>query len=254
MDFSLIPARDFISALGDFFLPRHCMVCGRVLLRKERHLCLYCLYDLPRTYFELSLRNPMAIRFNEMIQRDLTEYEPFSRAAALFYYSSNASYRNIPWRIKYGGDMQAGKYFGRMLGEALAASELFSDVDCILPVPLHPLRRWRRGYNQAEIIARGAAEVMGVPCRCDVLRRRRRTGTQTRLSIEEKMVNVRSAFRADAGAMLNYRHLLIIDDVFTTGATMNACRKALRDSLRTFGISSENIRISVAALACVGAL
>lgn len=254
---ALISARDLFTALGDYFLPRHCLVCGRVLLRHERHLCLFCLEDLPRTWFEIVEHNQMADRYNEMIQRDLTVYEPYSRAAALIYYNAHNNYRNIPRSIKYSSDLGAGRYFGAMLGSALAASPFFHGIDMVLPVPLHPLRRWRRGYNQAEVIARAAASKMGVPCFCDILSRRRRTKTQTRLSPEEKAANVRSAFKADS-ARLQKRlapleggaHILLVDDVFTTGATLNACRTALRSALDSLGIPPERVRISIATLSC----
>ena len=254
---TLTPARDYITALGDFFLPRTCLVCGRTLLRRERYLCIYCMDDLPRTWFETVEHNPMADRFNEMIQRELTEYEPFSRAAALFYYNAHASYRNIPRHIKYHGGTGAGRMFGRMLGEALAAAPLFAGVTCVLPVPLHPRRRWKRGYNQAEVIARAAAQALGAECACNILSRRRMTRTQTSLTVEQKAANVRSAFVADPVALAalgGTGHLLLVDDVFTTGATLCACRSALRKPLAALGVPPESVRISIATLACVGGL
>lgn len=234
-------AREIITATGDLFLPRTCLVCGRSLLRKERHLCIWCREDLPRTWQWTLPRNAMADRFNALIQRNLSEYEPYSRAAALFFYQGG--YRQIPQAVKYRHNRRAGQDFGRELGRLLSGSPLFADVDAVLPVPLHPLRRWRRGYNQAEIIARAVAAEMGVPCLKRILRRRRHTRTQTRLHGAEKAANVQGAFSARP---LPARHILLIDDVFTTGATLAACHSALRKVTRA--------RISAATLAFVGSV
>ena len=198
--------------------------------------------------------------------------QPFSYAAALFYYRGDSPYSLIPQALKYGRNFEAGRHFARMLGRELAASSLFADVDAILPVPLHWLRRWRRGYNQAEVIARGIAEELKggtaasgtVPVLTRVLKRVRRTRTQTRLDAGGRYANVHSAFVADGKALASTKipadkagrplHLLLVDDVFTTGATLLACERALRRALsETLGPeAASRVRISVATLAYVG--
>jgi len=201
--------------------------------------------------------NPMADRFNENIQKDIETdeddglHERYAYAAALFFYHSEAQYRLIPYQIKYHGNIRAGRYFGRMLGNRLASSELFEDVDMVVPVPLHWTRKWKRGYNQAEVIAGAVAVALGAPMRTDLLRRRKRTTTQTRMEVEDKRKNVAEAFvstpsLADIAAQDGIRHLLLIDDVFTTGATLHACFAALRTVLPA------SVRISVATLGFVG--
>lgn len=238
-------ARSLLISLGDIFLPRTCLVCGRRLLRHERHLCLCCAEDLPRTYFFARERHPMADRFNGMLERYLSAYEPYVRATALFFYDGHSGYRRIPQSLKYQGNLAAGRDFGRLLADDLARGAAFADIDCVMPVPLHPLRRWRRGYNQAEILARAVAESLGVPCLDGVLRRTRHTRTQTRLGVAEKAANVQGAFTARPGKIpLGMRHILLIDDVFTTGATLCACFLALR--------RVTDARISIATLAFVG--
>lgn len=246
-----------LRAAGEILLPRQCITCGRRLLLEEKHLCLECLADLPQTYFWTMSHNPMADRFNENIQKDIETdeddglHERYAYAAALFFYHSEAQYRLIPYQIKYHGNIRAGRYFGRMLGNRLASSELFEDVDMVVPVPLHWTRKWKRGYNQAEVIAEAVSEALGAPMRTDLLRRRKRTTTQTRMEVEDKRKNVAEAFvstpsLAGIAAQDSVRHLLLIDDVFTTGATLHASFVALRTVLPA------SVRISVATLGFVG--
>ena len=246
-----------LRAAGEILLPRQCITCGRRLLLEEKHLCLECLADLPQTYFWTMSHNPMADRFNENIQKDIETdeddglHERYAYAAALFFYHSEAQYRLIPYQIKYHGNIRAGRYFGRMLGNRLTSSELFEDVDMVVPVPLHWTRKWKRGYNQAEVIAGAVAVALGAPMRTDLLRRRKRTTTQTRMEVEDKRKNVAEAFvstpsLADIAAQDSVRHLLLIDDVFTTGATLHACFVALKTVLPA------SVRISVATLGFVG--
>lgn len=247
----------------DFFLPRRCVVCDRVLDSTEKHLCEHCWSDIPHTYHWTMRNNPMADRFNEMIQEMLEStwsqgdisnagHERYAYAAALFFYRADSEYRKITQAIKYHGRSDIGQAFGRMLGERLRSSSLFADVDVVIPIPLHWTRQWQRGYNQAEVIASGVADAMGIPLRCDILRRHKRTKTQTRLGIAEKARNVKGAFtttdhcQPSDKAGPEFRHLLLIDDVFTTGSTMMACFTALRT------VFPPEVRISVATLAFVG--
>lgn len=267
---------DWKAAVMDFFLPRHCVVCDSVLGPRENHLCEACWGDLPQTYYWMLRNNPMADRFNALVQEGLEEgfgtrtirtdaamtasnpnegnevkvarIERYAYAAALFFYRAESDYSKITRCIKYQGRLEVGKHFGRLLGMKLAGSSLFSDVDAVVPVPLHWLRRWKRGYNQAEVIASGVAECLGIPMRPDILRRCRRTRTQTKLSVDEKKANVAGAFAVHEqvhAEELPFRHILIIDDVFTTGSTLFACFEALRT------VFPPSVRISVATLGFV---
>ncbi|MBQ8060499.1 MAG: ComF family protein [Bacteroidales bacterium] len=237
------------SALLDLFLPRKCIVCGSILSVHERHVCTSCLADLPRTFFSRQRRNQMADRFNGLIaaHMDQESFKGYAYATALFFYRSGTGYRDITRRLKYHSDLAAGRFFAGMLAKEIASSPLYSDVDLVIPVPLHWTRRWARGYNQAAVIGRVLAAGLGTELREDILFRRRRTRTQTKLSLEGKAANVAGAFgvRRRSGVE-KYSHILLVDDVFTTGATMLACYRALRAVLPV------SARISVATLACVG--
>ena len=144
---------DFIVALVDLFMPRACLACGRRLGIRERHLCLSCAADVPYTRFWMAAHNPLADRFNAVLERHRgTEPMDYAYAAALIYYKG--AYRSIPRALKYQGDLAAGRHYGALLGRRLSAAPHFADIDLVIPVPLHWTRLRSRGYNQAEILAR----------------------------------------------------------------------------------------------------
>lgn len=236
-------------ALADLMLPRTCLVCGRKLGLQEKHLCLYCLADMPRTHFWSRSHNAMADKFNGTIQEGLQDSWPelpekYVYACALFYYKDEGDYRHILYSLKYGGNTEAGEYFGSMLGRQMARAEHFTDVDAVVPVPLHWSRQWKRGYNQAESIAKSVASELGAELRTDLLYRRRRTSTQTKVDVEKKGRNVMGAFEAVRSGD-EPTHIVIVDDLFTTGATLYACYSALKKVY-------PSARISVATLGYVG--
>ncbi len=266
---------NFIIALLDFIIPRYCLVCGRKLLVKEKHLCMHCLADLPLTYFWERTHNPMADTFNEKIQKvieaeedfsenfsqefqesplidapkDCYQYIPYSYATALFFYTNDSNYFKITPAIKYKGQLKAGEYFGRMLGTKLKEG-WGKDIDVVIPVPLHWKRMRNRGYNQAEIIAQGFAKAHGAVLCLDLLVRSKYTESQTKLAGEEKLKNVQNAFSINKKSRIvtenNILHIVLIDDVFTSGSTMAACYFTLRQHF------PPTVRISVATLGFVG--
>ena len=235
------------QAVSDILVPRTCLACEESLLLGERYLCLHCLADMPLTYFWNRKHNRMADKFNDILEKNMDlgqmAFEPYVLACSLFFYSNDARYRLILYDLKYNGNTDIGIFFSRRL----------RDADAIIPVPLHWRRKWSRGYNQAEIIARGIGQEMGVEVRTDVLFRKIMTKPKTKLSVEEKVQNVSGAFEVtlpEDWLMLNgslkVRHLILVDDVFTTGSTLGACFVALRS------VFPPSVRISVATLGFVG--
>lgn len=235
-----------LRALTDLLMPRCCLVCGRQLGVRERHLCTRCASDLPLTYYWEQVHNPMADSFNAVLERLRPEGEPmgYAYASALLFYHHDNPYSRIPQALKYKGDLPAGRFFAARLGAFLAREPQFADVDCVIPVPLHWWRRYRRGYNQAGVIARGLASALGARYAPGTLRRVRRTRSQTRLDAADRLANVLGVFRVRK-IPVQARHILLVDDTFTTGATLAACCLALRKAL------GPDPRISVATLSVV---
>lgn len=247
-------ASRYVRALLDLLLPRMCIVCGEKLLIDERHLCLECLMNLPYTHFWERSHNPMADKFNAVLQLRIDEgtleNERYSYACALFFYNNDTDFIHIPYQLKYHGNIPVGKIFGKILGMRIAESRHMRDIDLVLPVPLHWRRKWERGYNQAEVIAKEIADTLDTEMRNDILTRTRYTKTQTRKSIEEKASNVEKAFaigkRYQPSKAPSWKHILIVDDIFTSGSTAMACYTALRS------VFPPDVRISVATLGFVG--
>ena len=243
--------QDYIVALGDLVMPRACLACGCRLGMRERHLCLSCAADVPYTRFWLAPHNPLADRFNAVLERHRgTEPMDYAYAAALIYYKG--AYRSIPRALKYQGDLAAGRHYGALLGRRLAAAPHFADIDLVIPVPLHWTRCHSRGYNQAEILARAlvdayrAAPALAAPStaalsttsvsgpserwpvaaghddgpevRTDLLVRARRTRTQTRVSVDQKAQNVASAFQVPERFSLWPRFLRRLSRLFSRSA------------------------------------
>lgn len=241
------------KALLDLLMPRVCLVCGRTLAVEENHLCGACRGDLPLTYYWEREHNLMADKFNSVIEefRADDEYMPYSFAAALLFYHAENPYKRIPQAIKYRYNRRAGKDFGTMLGEKLSSAAHFADVDLVIPVPLHWTRLWKRGYNQAGVIAESAARAMGAKYAPDVLLRRRKTGSQVTRAAGERLSNAVSAFCPNPRKRPDgCRHILVVDDTFTTGATLAGCYLAIRDAFT----GREMPRISVATLSVVEAV
>ncbi len=229
-----------VKGLRELFFPRKCIVCGRMLEMDERDVCATCLAELPLTY-------QWTIGQNAAFERLARRFD-VEAAASLFFFGSESDYRHILYGIKYGNRRQLGFRMGFLLGSHLAESRLFSRCQAVVPVPLHPLRRWKRGYNQAEIIARGVAAAMNLPLETKLLRRRRYTKTQTQLQGIEKTTNVQGAFALDDRHVQilqnqDIRHLLLVDDTLTTGSTLAASAAPLL---------ATHFKVSCTTLAFVG--
>lgn len=225
--------KDWLGSFLSLFFPRYCIVCGRTLAKGEECLCTMCNINLPRTDYHLRKDNPVEKMFWGKI--------PLERATSFFFYRKGSDFRQILHQLKYGGQKGIGAIMGRYMAAELLESGFFEGVDVILPVPLHKKKQQIRGYNQSEWIARGIAAVTGITIDTESVVRRKNTETQTRKSFLERWENVEGIFELNHAESLIGKHILIVDDVLTTGATTVECASCLTDI--------EGIRISILTLA-----
>jgi ComF family protein len=223
----------FWHRLLDLISPRLCVVCGHRLTVTEEVICARCNFHLPRTGFQHNAyENEMAKLFWGQI--------PIERATAFFYYEAHAETANILYELKYKDHPEIGEIFGRMFAAEIQSAGFFDGIDGIVPVPLAKKRQRQRGYNQSEEIAQGVSEITGLPIYKKVVKRISFKGSQTNKGRWDRQENVERVFDLiDAEAVSN-KHLLLIDDVVTTGATCIACAKVL--------CQPANVRISILSL------
>lgn len=220
-------ANDVIALL----FPNLCNACGLALYPAENVICAHCLYDLPYTDFHLYADNRVA--------KQLWNRLPFEAAMAMLYFKKNTKIQNLIHNLKYKGKTEVGYKLGNLLGNKLAISEHYKAIDYIIPVPLHPKKERARGYNQSNYIADGLAEVIGKPVQKNLLIRKKITETQTRKSRFIRYENMLSVFELCEPNKLANSHVLLIDDVITTGATLEACgHTLLNGGIRKLSIAS----------------
>lgn len=222
----------FLRPLVRLFFPMQCPVCGTLLRNGEEVMCLKCEAGLPLTGFGNRPGNPAEQLFWGKI--------PLKRATSLFYYNKGDDYRKLILQLKYMGRKEIGRFLGRMAGERLLKEGFFEGIDLLVPVPLHPKRLRRRGYNQSLCIAQGIAEATGIAVDTHCLCRTVDTETQTHKQQMERWETTQRAFSIHPEATVEGKHLLLIDDVLTTGATLTACAEAL--------LQASKVRISVFTL------
>lgn len=211
--------RSWLRDIADFFFPRTCRVCGKVLLHNEEYLCMQCMLDMPRTGLAMEQDNAMAQLFYGKL--------PVERATAYFYFTKGSDYRRLIHRIKYNGEKECGYYLGKMMARELFSAGFFKGVDYIVPVPLHRSKERKRGYNQSEWIAQGIADEAGIELCADALVCRTHRDSQTQKGIYDRYLATREAFELLPNTPLVGAHVLLVDDVVTTGATLLACGEAL---------------------------
>lgn len=220
---------DFIS----LFYPRLCAGCQATLVRGEDLICLGCLADLPKTGFEKIDDNPVARLFWGRVEIQL--------ATAFCSFDKGGIMQQFLHKLKYKGCGEIGEKLGRMFGADLIQCASYREIDLIMPVPLHPLKERKRGYNQSAMIGQGISAAMNIPMVRDNLVRNYNSDTQTNKGRFERWENVKTLFSVRKPEQLEGKHLLLIDDVVTTGSTLEACAQVL--------LEVPGVKVSVATLA-----
>ncbi len=220
---------DFISLV----FPRICAGCGNSLWKKEVVLCNFCEFHLPKTSFHHDLENPVTNLFLGRVN--------IIAGAAFLYFNKGGKVQRLVHQLKYKDRKDIGIHLGELYGQTLKYAPQFNSADVIIPVPLHKKKYMQRGYNQSEQIAIGLATAMKIPVNRHLLTRTKATETQTRKSRFSRYQNVKEIFSVASPQEWSGKHLVLVDDVITTGATLESCIQALA--------TIPGARISVACIA-----
>lgn len=222
-----------ISDAFRLFFPHYCLGCGSDLLADTNLLCMHCISVLPHTGYETKENNPVENIFRGRVN--------LRAASSQFYFSKGRLVQALIHQLKYKGNITVGEWMGSMMGKALLESGRFSNIDYLVPLPLYADKEFKRGFNQAEVICRGMTQVMQIPLLNKQVIRQRPTETQTKKHRAERWSNVEGSFAVKNPPVLHGKNILLVDDVITTGATLEACTQCL--------LQVPGIQVSVATVA-----
>lgn len=212
----------WISDLIDLIFPRHCLVCGEVLSPEEHDICLNCLLTFPRI-------EPLHLAEIEKVFWGKTDIE---RATSFMYYRKGSPYNNLLHATKYRNRPEVGRRIAAIAAESIMPSGFFNGIDAIVPLPLSKKKRRKRGYNQCDYIAEGVSQATGIPVLKNCVERRKSNETQTHKNREERWKNVEGIFLLTKPEAVEGKHILLIDDILTTGATLASCAEAIESNSR----------------------
>jgi len=220
---------DFVS----LFYPRICQACGNSMYRGEAVICTFCMYHLPKTNYHMDADNPVIRHFWGKIN--------IVAASSYYFFHKGQKVQKLVHRLKYKGQKEIGLKVGELYGRELSESPLFCSADVIVPVPLHKSRLRTRGYNQSDFFAKGLSAAMNVPAENNLLVRNKKTETQTRKNRFSRFENVNEVFSLVNKTNIEGKHILLVDDVITTGSTLTACAEVL--------LSHKDTKVSIASIA-----
>lgn len=220
--------------LRALLFPPSCIACGGDVAPSMHGICPMCRYTIPTTNYWTMAENPTKEHFAGII--------PLVQASSFIFFSEHSSWRTLIHRFKYGGEWRIASTLGAWYGSELRGSGLYDDIDVVVPVPLHYLKLFKRGYNQSTYLAESIAKELGVAVDTRSVRRVRNNPPQSRSTMGERWANVEGLFAVRDAKALSGKHILIVDDVLTTGATISSMATAILAAV-------PDCRISVATLA-----
>lgn len=223
----------WLDDIVNLFFPNVCLACGETLNRQERIICLSCQLKLPETGFHLHEENPVSRVFWGRVN--------LNAATSFLFFNKGGNVQKLIHSLKYRNRKEVGIYLGELFGRSLIQSPLYEHIDFVVPVPLHPKKYRKRGFNQSEMIASGIAKSMKTNTDFSNLQRIVNTDSQTRKSRYNRWENVKGVFAIKAPEHFEEKHILLVDDVLTTGATLEACASTL--------LEINNTKVSVATIA-----
>ncbi len=226
----------YTNSFLQLFYPNLCLACGNELPHGKEIICISCQYYLPKTNFHKDKENPFTERFWGRVN--------IESAAALYFFSKGGRTQELIHNLKYLGKKEIGVKLGEVYGSILKESPHFKSVDCILPVPLHPKKERMRGFNQSTVFAQGLSKTMEIPFYNNVLVRTVHTKTQTKKSRLDRVANVGEKFQLKNSNKVIGKHVMIVDDVVTTGATLESCAVNL-EGLEGTKVSLVTIAIAI---------
>ena len=227
--------KNILHGLLSFLYPEFCMGCGDSLAKNEKIVCVACRYHLPKTNYHLFQDNKVSEIFWGRVY--------IEHATSLYFFRKNSIVQHLLHQLKYKGKPEIGVFLGKQLGYEILNSPYFKNIDAIVPLPLHPRKQIKRGYNQSECIADGIAQVTGIAVNTKIVYKNVETKSQTKKTRIERLDNVASAFEITNLLAMQNKHILLVDDVLTTGATLEACALTLKQ------ITGLKISIATVALA-----
>lgn len=222
-----------LNDVFNLFYPELCSICENQLVKGEKSICIFCISELPTTNFCNLTNNNVETSFYGRI--------PIEEATSLFFFQKKGKVQKLIHQLKYKGNQQIGAVLGNWLGENMVLSNRFKDLDCIIAVPLHPNKLKKRGYNQLTTFGQVLSNKLKIPMIDNVLIKVSSSQTQTKKSRFDRSVNVIEKFELLDYESIKNKHILLIDDIITTGATLEACSLQL--------LQAENIKISIATMA-----
>lgn len=225
------------SSINDFiylFFPHVCTGCGSDILGKSQQLCLQCLSELPVTNFFSQQGNPVEKKFYGRL--------PVQNAGAGFFFTKDSLIETLVYELKYKGNKDIGFYLGKLLAKFLMENDLFNQVDLLVPLPLNAKRQTKRGYNQSAALCEGIASVWKKPINEKAVIRKVNTETQTHRGRITRWENMEGVFAVAEPLLIENKHILLVDDVITTGASLEACGSEI--------LKTKGVKLSIATLAC----